>query len=406
MKYKKLNRCLCCDGDKLFLVLNLGEQPLVNSYHKGENLEKYPLELNLCLDCYHSQISIAVNPDEMFKNYLWVSGTSSTAREYYEWFSNYLYTKYWDKNNSNPAKVLDIACNDGSQLERFKKYGWELYGVDPAENLAQISRKKTINLTVDYWKEDVANRLPIMDFIIAQNVLAHNDNPQEFLKCCKKIMNKNTVLIIQTSQADMFLNNEFDTIYHEHISFISAKSMEILTKNAGLEIIDVFKPSIHGTSYVFILKKLDARKTSESKALNYLIEKEYEEGRYNISSYERYSNSVRSIVSDLKIKIEEYRQKGYKIIGYGACGKGNCLLNFGNINLDYIVDDNELKWGFKTPGMNIDIKNPDELKKENGNLCIIPLAWNFFSEIQKKVKLRRKNEDDKFILYFPKIRVV
>ncbi|MEK6885221.1 MAG: class I SAM-dependent methyltransferase [Nanoarchaeota archaeon] len=406
MKYKKLNHCLCCNSDKLFLILDLGEQPLANSYHKGEKLEKYPNQLNLCLDCYHSQLSIAVNPDEMFKNYLYVSGTSSTGREYFEWLSNYLYTKYCNKNNPKPLKILDIACNDGSQLECFKKYNCELYGVDPAENLAQISKEKGINLTVGYWGENIANSLPLMDFIIAQNVLAHNDYPQEFLKCCKKIMNENTILIVQTSQANMFLNNEFDTVYHEHISFFSARSMEALTKNAGLEIIDVFKPSIHGTSYVFVIKRIDPNKTSPSKSLDYLIEKEHEEGRYDVAYYEKFSNFAKYVVSNLKIKIEEYKQKGYKIVGYGAAGKGITLLNFGNIKLDYIVDDNELKWGLKTPGMDIDVKNPNELEKESGNICIIPLAWNFFDEIRKKVKLRRRNKDDIFILYFPKISVV
>jgi len=406
MKYKQLNHCLCCDSEKLFTILDLGDQPLANSYHQGEPLEKYPNALNLCLDCYHSQHSISVNPDEMFKNYLYVSGTSSTLKEYFEWLSNYLYTKYGDKNNFAPAKILDIACNDGTQLEFFKKFGFELYGVDPAQNLAQLSRKKGINIIVDYWKEEVANSLPLMDFILAQNVLAHNDYPQEFLKNCKKIMKKNTILIVQTSQANMFLNGEFDTAYHEHISFFSAKSMEALTKNVGLEIINVFKPSIHGTSYVFIIKKIDIDRDYRSLAMSYLIEKEMQEGRYDIATYERFSNFAKSIVSNLKMKIEEWRVKGYKVIGYGAAAKGNTLLNFGKIKLDYIVDDNELKWGLKTPGMDIDIKSPDELKKENGNLCIIPLAWNFFDEIYRKIKLMRGDKDDKFILYFPKVRVL
>ena len=251
----------------------------------------------------------------------------------------------------------------------------------------------------------MANSLPVMDFILAQNVLAHNDYPQEFLKYCKKIMNKDTVLLVQTSQANMFVNNEFDTAYHEHISFFSARSMEALTRNAGLEIVDVFKPSIHGTSYAFVIKKIDPNNPIRSFALNNLIEKEREEGRYDIATYEKFSKFAKSVVSNLKIKIDEFKSRGYKVVGFGAAAKGTTLLNFGNIKLDYIVDDNELKWGLKTPGMNIDIKNPDELQKEEGNLCIIPLAWNFFDEIQRKVKMRRGNKKDSYVLYFPKISV-
>jgi ubiquinone/menaquinone biosynthesis C-methylase UbiE len=334
---------------------------------------------------------VAVNPDLMFKNYLYVSGTTKTLRDYFDWFAKYMSIKYGGK------KVLDIACNDGTQLESFKNLGFDVYGVDPAENLAEKSRAKGVNLTVEYWNEKIAETLPKMDIITAQNVFAHNSNPSEFLKACSLVMDDDSILAIQTSQADMFTNNEFDTIYHEHISFFCVNSMDSLCKRNGFVIWDVLKPSIHGNSYVFILKKMTDwnYKTVVPKVAR-MIEQE----RRDIVFYDNWANKVKKIVQDLKTIILEHKAKGFKVVGYGAAAKGNTLLNFGNIALDYIVDDNEMKHGFLTPGMNIPIKAPSALESED-NLLVVPLAWNFFNEIKGKVKIIRKEKNTKFVLYFP-----
>ena len=136
MDYNKKNECICCANTNLTQILNLGEQPLANSYHSdGETLPKYPLNLNLCTKCYHLQLSHIVNPDLLFRNYLYVSGTSDTLREYFDWFVNFV-NEY---RGSISGSVLDIACNDGTQLDYFKNKGWDTYGIDPSENLYPVS---------------------------------------------------------------------------------------------------------------------------------------------------------------------------------------------------------------------------------------------------------------------------
>lgn len=395
LEIKKLSNCLCCNYSNLIEVLDLGEQPLANSYKKlPEDLEPFfPLKLNFCKKCTHLQLSHAVNPDLLFKNYLYVSGTTNTLREYFDWFAKYIIKNF----HSIPATVLDIACNDGSQLNALKSYGIKTYGIDPAKNLYSISSKNH-EVVCDYFTEKYINyyKEKNLDIIIAQNVFAHVDYPLKFLDYCEKIMNKNSLLFIQTSQADMIKNNEFDTIYHEHISFFTPNSMKILADRANLNLIGIEKTPIHGTSYIFILSK--------SKH-NLLIHKD--ESLFDINTYINYSNKCHKIVKDLNNTINKFKKSEYIIAGYGAAAKGNTLLNFGNIELDFIIDDNPLKQGLYTPGKNIHIVSVETLKSlKNKKLVFVPLAWNFFEEIRQKIKLTRSISTDLFIKYFPEVKVI
>jgi 2-polyprenyl-3-methyl-5-hydroxy-6-metoxy-1,4-benzoquinol methylase len=397
---KQLTECLCCGSEKLKLVLDLNEQPLANSFKKtAEEAEPtFPLRLNICEACTHLQLSHAVNPDLLFKNYLYVSGTSQTLRDYFDWFAKETLTYA-------PAAetVLDEACNDGSQLNSFKALGLKTYGVDPAENLHVLSSANH-DVVCDYFTDKYAYHYGSknLDIITAQNVFAHNSYPLEFLKQCKEIMHDASVLFIQTSQADMIRNNEFDTIYHEHLSFFNASSMRALAQRAGLYLIDIRKTPIHGNSYMFVFKK-SAEDTSK---VNAVLAEESEQGLQDMNTYLAYADRAVTIVEDLKHTIEHYRGLGYIVAGYGAAAKGNTLLNFSKTVLDFIIDDNPLKQGLYSPGMStpvVPIAKLDDYAETK--VAFVPLAWNFFTEIRKNIKNKRDREGDVFIKYFPTISI-
>ena len=382
-------RCFACSSDELRSVLDLGNQPLANSYLKNPNDDElvFPLRLNFCKKCTHLQLSHTVNPNLLFKNYLYVSGTSNTLREYFENFV-LLTEKYVNKINN----VLDIACNDGSQLAAYKNKGYNTYGIDPAENLLTTSTQFG-NIKCDYLTLDSINSFDVkFDIIIAQNVFAHNNYPVEFLKHCTSALSDDGCIFIQTSQANMIANNEFDTIYHEHLSFFNVRSMATIAKRANLKLIDVLKVPIHGTSYVFVLSK------NKQDCSEFFIDHEIKLTEQILSNY---SKQVYKLVADLITQIENYRHNQYKIIGYGAAAKGNTLLNFAQLKLDYILDDNPLKHGLFTPGMHIPIVHPNTIISETDKTLVIPLAWNFFDEIKQKVICR--NASVKFIKYFPSV---
>ncbi len=397
---KELQECLCCGSERLKLVLDLNEQPLANSFKKTaeEDEPTFPLRLNICEACTHLQLSHAVNPDLLFKNYLYVSGTSQTLRDYFDWFAKETLTYA-------PAAetVLDIACNDGSQLNSFKALGLKTYGVDPAENLHPLSSANH-DVVCDYFTDKYSYHYGSknLDIITAQNVFAHNSYPLEFLKQCKEIMHDTSVLFIQTSQADMIRNNEFDTLYHEHLSFFNASSMSALARRAGLHLVDIRKTPIHGNSYMFVFKKAAA----DTSKIDAVLAEERALGLQDMNTYLAYADLASTIVEDLKQTIMHYRTLDYLIVGYGAAAKGNTLLNFGEIHLDYIIDDNPLKQGLYSPGMSIPVVPIGMLDQyTETKVAFVPLAWNFFNEIQGNIKAKRDREGDVFIKYFPTISV-
>ena len=397
--YRELSKCLCCDSDDLSLLLNLNNQPLANSYHKeDEVLDEYPLGVNICNKCYHIQLTHVVNPDLLFKDYLYVSGTTKTLHDNMKWFVDYvLETTPWGKGNS----VLDIACNDGTQLDYFKKKGFNTFGIDPAENLHELSSKNH-EVICDYF--DSKHFDGTFDILVAQNVFAHNSDPKRFLEHCSDLMHDESVLYIQTSQAEMILNNQFDTIYHEHVSFFNINSMNELVKRTDLTLTDVIKTPVHGISYLFRFTKntFEGRRKVSNE-----IEVERQRGLYKKSTYDLYRANVNRIVDEFQQYVTHYRNEGFELIGYGAAAKGMTFLNFADVKLDYILDDNKMKHHLYTPGTNVPIKPNGFLKqyKETDKILFIPLAWNFYDEIRSRILKTRDNKNDYFLSYFPTVRV-
>ena len=397
---EEIKKCIACDSNNLVPLLDLRLQPLANSFLKSptDQEDKFPLATNYCKDCYHVQLTHKVNPDLLFKNYLYVSGTAKTQLEYFDWFA-----KFVDQNSGNFAvyKVLDIGCNDGSQLDAFRKDGVETYGIDPAENLYEGTYAKGHNVHCGYFDETYPHTE--FDAVICQNAFAHNYNQLSFLKNMKRVVEEGGFIYITTSQADMIANGEFDTIYHEHLSFYTIRSMNELCKRAGLFIHEVLKHPIHGTSFIFVLTKNPNRE--RSAYVDLLINEEKNYGIYDDELYQNYVEECNYVLNNLKFTVEDLKST-YKVVGYGAPAKGNTLLNAANVKLDFIIDDNPLKQGLYTPGMHIPIYGSDKLKEyENENIVFVPLAWNFFDEIKEKISKLRPNRKDLFLKTHPIVYV-
>jgi SAM-dependent methyltransferase len=394
-------RCLACDSDSMHMALDLQLQPLANSYKESVDAteDRYPLAVKLCHDCGHLQLSHSVDPEIIYKNYLYATGTNQTIKDYSRWFANFV-----QEYTGMAGRVLDIGCNDGTQLNLFKDLGFDTYGIDPAENLYDRSSANH-NVICDFFGPSAVDKLSAVDYnvIVAQNVCAHNPDPAGFLQSCRRLMTPNTLLFVQTSQADMVLNNEFDTIYHEHVNFFNANSMKQLAERVGLHLIDVQKSPIHGNSYIFVLSLRDLRPYHVQN----IIELEAAHGLLSVETYNKWNATVVNNVKSLCTTLDEFRQQGYTLVGYGAAAKGNTLLNFGNIKLDFIIDDNPLKQGLHTPGTGCSIVSIDALQKYTSEhkLLFVPLAWNFFKEIKNKIQSVRTNPNDRFVKYFPLVEI-
>jgi hypothetical protein len=208
-------------------------------------------------------------------------------------------------------------------------------------------------------------------------------------------MDKNTKVLIQTSQADMILNGQFDTIYHEHVSFFNINSMFALCKRVGLFLTDVIKTSIHGTSYIFVIEKENKRPNH----INNLLE--LENYHHSNEVYSKFIDKVYDTISNTKSCLNEYKNKNYVLAGYGAAAKGNVFLNFSNIDLEFIIDDTPQKQNKLLSGKNIPIMPSEYLMTIEENIAFLILPWNFYDEIVNKIKNIRKNSNDIFIKYYP-----
>jgi 2-polyprenyl-3-methyl-5-hydroxy-6-metoxy-1,4-benzoquinol methylase len=401
MSYVELKQCLACGSEELHTYLDLGNQPLANSCHRhNEQLQSYPLAVRVCKSCWHSQLSVAVDPSKLFEHYLYVSGTTTTLRDYFAAFV----LKVEGILGRKTLRVLDIASNDGSLLKQFKDRSHIVQGVDPAKNLKELSAANGIPTEVAYWNENVAQSLRgKFDVIVAMNVLGHVADPLPFLKACAQVIDQHGRIFIQTSQARMIENGEFDTIYHEHHSFFSCNSFEQLAKRAGLQLLNVEHVPIHGTSYLFELSpRTDPPQPERPLAIQ---ARETELGYYDLPTYTRFAaraHAVSELVGDL---VRWHRAAGYKVVGYGVAAKGMTFLNFSEIKLDYIIDDNPLKVGLLTPGTNTEIVDLSVLRKDQTRLLVVILAWNFYTEISSRIRNIRRDTPDRFLTYFPSVKL-
>lgn len=395
--YKIVNQCRVCDSETNSLI-DFGLQPLANKYCNGRDTKEefYPLHLHLCNHCFHTQINCVINPNNLFKDYIYVSGTSKTLRNNFKEFAEGVITKFLKRYEEKKCiKVLEIACNDGSQLDEFINYKNKYLGdyniitvgVDPAENIyEQISSKKEHDIYCEFFSQNTVDKLKEkygeFDIIIAANVFAHIDYPSDFLKYMKQIMSDRTSLYIQTSQKNMILENQFDTIYHEHLSFFNTNSIKHICDRNGLYLNHVQENYIHGTSYIFEINSY----LSDERNVEEVLEAETK--LYDLDTYEKYKLKCMKYKMELNNKIIEYKLNKQNIIAYGSTAKSMTVFNFCGIDsswIDTMIDENPMKVGLYTPGSKILVTVLDSLNTIQDNTVIIITAWNFYDEIKTKI---------------------
>ena len=383
MNNTSICNCLACGSSNLEMYCDLGLQPPANNLKNSEEETDvlFPLSVNYCKDCYHSQLSFSVDRDILYKHYLYVSGTSKTLRDEFNLVANMIV----QESNIENGSILDIACNDGTFLKEFSKLGWKAYGIDPAQNIVNAINDSDLNVKCDYFPVDPFGIK--FDVITCFNVLAHIPNPLDFLEGCKKLITPHGKIYVQTSQRDMVKNGEFDTIYHEHHSFFSISSMKALCKRAGLVLEDVRERPVHGKSYLFVIS--DNPNVLSDNHINMLIEQE----RYTTvdSTYKDFTSKV---TTNKKRLLDIINTSEHKVVGYGAAAKGVVMSNYIGTKIAYIVDENPLKIGKIIGGVNIPIVSTNKLLEEKEDLTIIVYAWNFYDEVFNKIKQLRPYNND------------
>lgn len=401
---KEITQCRVCESHNLIPYLDLGMMPLSNNLATSAedpiHSKKYPLKVLFCKDCGLSQLSLVIDPRELFSHYVYRSSIS-------QGYINHCHSMAVDFKerfglNENSFHI-DIAGNDGALLKEFKAVtGSRVLNIDPAENLAEISEASGVPILTEFWSVQLAEWLVIhsvekADLITATNVFAHVDDVKEFIQAAKIMLKPEGKLVLEFPYLVDFLeNNEFDTIYFEHLSYFSIYPLALLCRKAGLEVLRVEKQNIHGGTVRVTIGNGIPDKTVLDFMLSeneFLTEKPYLEFAKNV---QHTIHSFRNGIYDLK----------GKVAAFAASAKGNTLLNSAKItakNIQYIVDETPEKIGKYSPGTFIPICAMDELKRNPPDYLVI-LSWNFKEEIINKC--RAAGYAGKFVIPIPEFTIV
>lgn len=412
--YKTLTKCRICKGKNLIKYLDLGRIPLVNNYVSLQNNAKddprFPLEILYCSDCSLSQLSIIVDPSMMYTNYFYRSSISKTFKEHCYEFAQEVIRSF---NLKNKDLIVDVASNDGATLQEFKNFGVKVLGVDPAKNLAEIANNNGIPTLIEFWNEETAGKIlekyGEASLINAMNIFAHVDNLDSFLEGVNILLKGTGVFTIELPYLLNFVNkNEFDTTYHEHLSYFLVKPLIYLLNKYKLEIFDIKKFTIHGGSIrVYIKKEANNTIKVNHDSIKWLLELENDLGLHDINTYLTFSDHVEKVKHDLIDLLMKLKNQGKVIAAYGASAKGNVLSNFCGIDkglIDFIIDDTPEKQGLLTPGNRIPIV-PASYLKENKPDYLLLFAWNFAEELMGKTR-EYKNSGGRYIIPIPYVKII
>jgi dTDP-4-dehydrorhamnose reductase/SAM-dependent methyltransferase len=400
MDYKSSNptakphtKCRVCRSEKLTKYLDLGLMPLANNLEassiRAREKERFPLQVMFCEDCGLSQLSVVVDPVKMFSYYTYRSSVNGGYVKHCRDMAQDLRDKF---NLITDSFVIDIAGNDGALLKEFQdEIGCRVLNIDPATNLAAISEAQGVPAIADFWNEETARRATAdnkADLITATNVFAHVDDVRSFLENCERSIKEEGVIVLEFPYLIDFIENmEFDTVYFEHLSYMSLLPLHKLCGMIGLKIIEAENIVIHGGSVRVTIAKENSSHAVEDNIMWFLHD-ENEKGFNKIERYKKWSGDVQKSVRDFGNKVLALKKQGCKIAAFAASAKGNTLLNAAGLNTDiieYICDQTPEKIGKYSPGTGIAIVHPQELTKNPPDYVII-LSWNFSEEIIPKIR--------------------
>ena len=382
--YKTKTTCRVCGNENLKEYIDLGMLPLSNNLLDSPDdvAERYPLKVLLCEYCGLSQLSIVIDPSTLFSHYVYRSSINEGYRNHCREMAKQLKAAYGLNKDSFH---IDIAGNDGALLHEFNQIvGCRVLNIDPAANMVPICEEKGIRQYTAFWGVKAAKHLmntdwPRADLITATNVFAHVDNVKEFIEAAAMVLKPTGVLILEFPYLIDFVDKgEFDTIYHEHLSYFSIGPIAKLCNGTGLKVMRVEKQDIHGGSVRVHIGYWEA-----DDSVRQFVLKEF---RYrDITLYQDFAIRAKQVIDEFCYGIKALVSGGHKVAAFAASAKGNNLLNCAGITteLAYIVDETPEKLGKYSPGTGIEIVSMGRLQSDPPDFLII-LSWNFAEAIKAK----------------------
>lgn len=404
--------CRFCGAPLSTTFVDLGMSPLSNAYLSVDRLRGmepfFPLHAYVCGSCFLVQLEEFESPANIFSDYAYFSSFSASWLEHARRYAHDTIGRF---SIDGGWKVVEIASNDGYLLRNFRDAGIPVLGIEPAENVARTAQQAGIHTVVKFFGVQTAEELvregARADLLIGNNVLAHVPDLNDFVAGMKILLSPRGMITMEFPHLMRLMQeNQFDTIYHEHFSYLSLLTVDRVFAAHGLKVFDVEELSTHGGSlrvYACHAGNADLAVTPKVKAL---LEREVAGGLSRIETYDAFSEQVRETKRKLLEFLIRIKREGKRIVGYGAPAKGNTLLNYCGIRtdfLDYTVDLSPHKQGMYLPGTRIPIHAPERIAETRPDYVLI-LPWNLREEIMEQMAHIR-TWGARFIVPIPEVRL-
>ncbi len=389
-----LSRCRSCDTPLAAVFADLGSSPLANDFLTEDRLQApeafYPLRVYVCEHCFLVQLPEVVPPEEIFADYAYFSSYSETWLDHARTYTRQMVERF---GFGSTSKVVEIASNDGYLLQHFKQLGVSVLGIEPARNVAEAASEAGIPTIVRFFGLDLAHELAAAheeaDLVVANNVLAHVPDLRGFVAGLRLMLKAQGVATLEFPHVLRLIEqSEFDTIYHEHLSYFSLLSVKRLFEEAGLALFDVEELPTHGGSIRIYVRRAEDESTPVSPRVAELSGRERNAGLDRLETYASFDERVRRIKRDLLDFLIGAKRARKSVVGYGAPAKGNTLLNYCGIRddfIDYVVDRNPHKQGRFLPGTHIPIREPSQVMLTKPDYLLI-LPWNLKDEVVEQMQ--------------------
>jgi len=403
--------CRFCKNTLKKEFVDLGFSPPSNSFLNDEQLNQpetfYPLKIMVCEKCMLVQIDEFAKYDEIFNaDYVYFSSFSTSWLAHAKSYASMMKERFALNSSSH---VIEIASNDGYLLQYFMGLKIPVLGIEPTANTAKVAQDKGINTVVDFFgvrlAEILASEGKMADLLLGNNVLAHVPDINDFVNGLKILLKPNGVITFEFPHLLQLIRfNQFDTIYHEHFSYLSLLSVKQIFEAQRLSIFDVEEISTHGGSLRIFVKHQEDTTKVESNTVQTILQKEFDFGLNELAIYQTFQVKAEKVKDDFLEFLIKAKKENKKVVGYGAAAKGNTLLNFAGIRKDtiqFIVDASPYKQNKFLPGTHIPVVDENELKLLKPDYVVI-MPWNLKEEIANQLNYIH-NWSGKFVVAIPQL---
>ena len=405
--------CRYCKKELTHEFADLGFSPPSNSFLTEAQLNEpetfFPLKIMVCDQCFLVQIDEFAKHDDIFSSdYAYFSSFSSGWLAHAKAYTEMMTARFGFNSSS---QVIEIASNDGYLLQYFKEKNIPVLGIEPTANTAAAAKEKGIDSVVDFFGVRLAKKLAgeniKADLLLGNNVLAHVPDINDFAEGLKILLKPTGVITFEFPHLLQLIDkNQFDTIYHEHFSYLSLIAVQQIFESKGLELFDVEEVTTHGGSLRIFAKHGEDLSQEISPRVKQMLEKEEAFGLKDISVYRDFQQKAEKVKNDFTAFLISAKNEGKRVAAYGAAAKGNTLLNFAGTKKDllaFVVDASPHKQNKYLPGVHIPVVNEEKIKTDKPDYIVI-LPWNLKEEISFQLKYVR-DWDSKFVVAVPELKV-